>query len=160
MKIKRLLSALLFLCLLLCLCACGAKYRDDVPLSRFTAVIDARMGAGDLAEMNSGYISGAMHLDPNSFGGYVVKLNAKGVNIDEYGVFRTPENGKVADVKDAVEGYLKLRRDSWMKEYMPEEKPKLDKAEAKVYGNYVIYVIAGDDVRESVYQDVEKILKK
>ena len=43
---------------------------------------------------------------------------------------------------------------------MPEEKPKLDKAEVKVYGNYVLYVIAGDDIREAVYQDVEKILKK
>ena len=115
MRINRLLAALLLLTLLLCLCSCGAKYRDDVPLSRFTAVIDSRMGGDDLAEMNSGYVSGAMHLDPNSFGGYVVKLNAKGVNIDEYGVFRAPENGKVSDVQDALEGYLKLRRDSWMK---------------------------------------------
>lgn len=160
MKMRRLFAALVLLALLICLSACGAKYRDDVPMSRFTAIIDARMGGSDLAEMNSGYISGAMHLDPNSFGGYVVKLNAKGVNIDEYGVFRTPENGKASDVQDAVEGYLKLRRDSWMKEYMPEEKPKLDKAEAKVYGNYVLYVIASDEVRENVYQDVEKLLKK
>lgn len=160
MKIKRLFAAVLLLSLMLCLCACGAKYRDDVPISRFVAVIDARMGGSDLAEMNSGYISGAMHLDPNSFGGYVVKLNAKGINIDEYGVFRTPDNGKVSDVQDAIEGYLKLRRDSWMKEYMPEEKPKLDKAEVKVYGNYVLYVIASDEVRENVYQEVEKLLKK
>ena len=78
MTIKRFFAALLLLSLLLCLCACGAKYRDDVPLSRFTAVIDARMGGSDLAEMNSGYISGAMHLDPNSFGGYVVKLQGAG----------------------------------------------------------------------------------
>lgn len=160
MKIKHLIAAFLLLSLLLCLCACGAKYRDDVPMNRFTALIDARMGGSELAEMNSGYISGAMHLDPNSFGGYVVKLNAKGVNIDEYGVFRAPENGKVSDVKDAIEGYLKLRRDTWMKEYMPEEKPKLDSAEVKVYGNYVLYVIAADDVRRAVYEDVEKLLKK
>ncbi len=160
MKIKHLIAAFLLLSLLLCLCACGAKYRDDVPMNRFTALIDARMGGSELAEMNSGYISGAMHLDPNSFGGYVVKLNAKGVNIDEYGVFRAPENGKVSDVKDAIEGYLKLRRDTWMKEYMPEEKPKLDSAEVKVYGNYVLYVIAADDVRSAVYEDVEKLLKK
>lgn len=37
MKINRLLAALLLLSLLFCLCACGAKYRDDVPLSRFSA---------------------------------------------------------------------------------------------------------------------------
>ena len=160
MKMKRLFAALLFISLLLCLCACGAKYRDDVPLSRITAVIDARMGADSLDEMTSGFVSGSMHLDPNSFGGYVVKINKKGVNIDEYGVFRTPENGKPSEVKDAIDGYLKMRRDTWMKEYMPEEKPKLDKAEVKVYGNYILYVIADDEVRSNLYNDLEKLLKK
>ena len=160
MKEKRLIAAILLLSLLLCLTACGAKYADDVPMSRFAMLIDGRMGGSDLAEMNSGYLSGAMHLDPSSFASYVVKLNAKGVNIDEYGVFRAPDAKRVNEVKDAVEGYLKLRRDTWMKEYMPEEKPKLDKAEVKVYGIYVLYVIADDDVRESVYQIIENELKK
>lgn len=159
MTIKRVVAALLLLSLLLCLCACGAKYRDDIPLNRITAVADARMG-GDMEEMTTGFVSGTMHLDPNSFGGYTVKINKKGINIDEYGVFRAPENGKASDVQDAIEGYLKLRRDTWMKEYMPEEKPKLDKAEVKVFGNYVLYVIADDDVRNNIYQDVEKLLKK
>lgn len=157
---KRVIAGLLLLCLSLSLAACGAKYEEDMPMSRFTAVIDARMGGKDLAEMNSGYLSGAMHLDPASFASYVVKLNSKGVNIDEYGVFRAPDSKSVDGVRDAVEGYLKMRRDTWMKEYMPEEKPKLDKAEVKVFGIYVLYVIASDDVRETIYQDVEKLLKK
>jgi len=160
MKTKRLIAALLLLCLCLGFAACGAKYRTDVPFDRLISLIDAQMGGSDLAEMNSGYLSGAMHLDPSIFGNYVVKLNSKGVNIDEYGIFRAPDEKSVDSVKDAVEGYLKLRRDTWMKEYMPEEKPKLDKAEVKVYGIYVLYVIAADDVRESVYQALEKELKK
>ena len=160
MKKIRLIAAALLLILLLGLCACGAKYVEDMPMSRFATIIDNRMGGQDLAEMNSGYLSGAMHLDPASFASYVVKLNSKGVNIDEYGVFRAPDAKSVDAVKDSIEGYLKMRRDTWMKEYMPEEKPKLDKAEVKVYGIYVLYVIAADDVREGVYQDVEKLLKK
>lgn len=160
MKKIRLIAAALLLILLLGLCACGAKYVEDMPMSRFATIIDTRMGGQDLAEMNSGYLSGAMHLDPASFASYVVKLNSKGVNIDEYGVFRAPDAKSVDAVKDSIEGYLKMRRDTWMKEYMPEEKPKLDKAEVKVYGIYVLYVIAADDVREEVYQDVEKLLKK
>ena len=160
MKTKRLIAALLLLCLCLCLTACGAKYKDDVPIEKITNIIDAHMGAADLAEMNSGYLSGAMHLDPSIFANYKVKLNAKGVNIDEYGIFRAPDSKNVDSVKDAIEGYLKLRRDTWMKEYMPEEKPKLDTAEVKVYGIYVLYVLAADDVREAIYQDVEHLLKK
>ena len=82
MKGKRLIAAALLLCICLGLTACGAKYADDVPMSRFISRIDAHMGKDELAEMNSGYLSGAMHLDPSSFASYVVKLKAKGVNID------------------------------------------------------------------------------
>lgn len=161
MKKTRLTAAALLLVILLGLCACGAKYVEDVPMSRFSSIIDADLvDSKELAEMNSGYLSGAMHLDPASFASYVVKINAKGVNIDEYGVFRAPDAKSVDGVKDAVEGYLKMRRDTWMKEYMPEEKPKLDKAEVKVFGTYVLYVIASDTVREQVFKDVEKLLKK
>ena len=110
MNAKRILAAAVLLSLLFCLTACGAKYADDVPMSRFASIIDSRMGGDELAEMTSGYLSGAMHLDPSSFASYVVKLNAKGVNIDEYGVFRAPDEKSVDSVKDSVEGYLKLRR--------------------------------------------------
>ncbi len=163
MRTKRLLAALLLLCLCLGPPACGAKYRDDVPIDRITKVIDACMGGSDLEVMNSGYLSGAMHLDPSSFGKYAVKLNAKGVNIDEYGVFRALDEKSVDSVKDEIEDYLAFYRESKtasIKQYMPEEMPKLDKAEVKVYGIYVLYVIAADDVRENVYQAVEKELKK
>ena len=159
MKGKRLIAAALLLCICLGLTACGAKYADDVPMSRFISRIDAHMGK-DLAEMNSGYLSGAMHLDPSSFASYVVKSSTKGT-FDEYGVFRAPDSKSVNSVKDAVEGYLNSLRNNKQKiEYMPEEKPKLDKAEVKVYGIYVLYVIADDDVREAVYQEVETLLKK
>ena len=160
MKKTRLIAAALLLCLMLSLCACGAKYAEDMPMDRFASIIDADMDGKDMTAMNSGYLSGAMHLDPSAFASYVVKLNSKGVNINEYGVFRAPDAKSVDGVKDAVEGYLKMRRDTWMKEYMPEEKPKLDKAEVKVFGIYVLYVIASDEVRETVYKDVEKLLKK
>jgi hypothetical protein len=160
MTYKRCAAALLLLCMLLSLCACGAKYKDDVALSKITGVIDPKLGVKDLKEMNSGYLSGAMRLDPASFASYAVKVNASGVSIDEYGLFRAPDKDSVSDVKDQLEGYLKLRRDSWMDGYMPEEKPKLEKAEIREYGIYVLYVIASDEAREEIFQAVEKLLKK
>ena len=163
MKMKRLIAALLLLCLCLCFAACGAKYRTDVPFDRLITLIDGQMSGSDLSEMNSGYLSGAMHLDPSIFGNYMVKLNSKGVNIDEYGIFRAPDEKSVDSVKDEIEDYLAFYRNSKttsIMQYMPEEMPKLEKAEVKVYGIYVLYVIAADDVRENVYQTLEKELKK
>ena len=43
---------------------------------------------------------------------------------------------------------------------LPEEKPKLDNAEVRVYGIYVIYVIASDEARASIFEAVEGELKK
>ncbi len=156
-KIALLLSVLALLGLFT---ACGSKteYRDDLKVSNLSGIVEGSMDKSSLAEMNSGYLSGAMHLDPSIFADYVVKINAYGVNIDEYGIFkaRTPE--EVADVKEAVEGYLQLRKDAWMDEYMPEEKPKLENAEIKVCGRYVMYVIMDDDTRQSALNYFESAL--
>ena len=142
------------------LAACGEKveYRDDVKISNLCGTVESGMDRDSLAEMNSGYLSGAMHLDPSMFADYVVKINAYGVNIDEYGIFKARSADEVADVKEAVEGYLQLRRDAWMDEYMPEEKPKLEKAEIKVCGRYVIYVIMSDEARQAAFENFEKML--
>ena len=158
---KRIAAAALLLALLLSLCACsGRGYRDDVSVQKLAEIIDRQLAGDELAEMNSGYLSGAMHLDTTLFSNYVVKLNARGVNIDEYGLFRAPDLNGVDQVKDAAEGYLKLRRDTWMDAYMPEEKPKLENASVKVYGVYVLYVIAAPETCEAVFRDVEAALKK
>lgn len=160
MKKKSIVSLLLILSLLACLAGCGkAKYKDNVSLDSLTDLFDKKLGSSSMEAMNSGYLSGAMHLDPTMFGTYVVKLNARGVNIDEYGIFKAKSEDEVEDVKDAVEGYLKLRRDTWMKEYMPEEKPKLDKASVTVCGRYVMYLIVSDELRSTLTDSFVNMLK-
>jgi hypothetical protein len=110
--------------------------------------------------MQESYLKGAMKLDPSIFSEWLVKINAYGANIDEYGIFKAPDEAGVAAVREAAEGYLKLRRDTWMEEYMPEEKPKLTQAEVKVCGLYVFYTIVSDDVRAQIASDLENALKK
>ena len=46
-----------------------------------------------------------------------------------------------------------------MDEYMPEEKPKLENAEVKTVGNYVMYAILSDDGKKSAFGAFEKSLK-
>ncbi len=158
---KRSICILLCLAALLCLGACGKKaaWRTDVPLSTLAEVVEKHLDGGSLAAMQESYLKGAMKLDPAIFADWLVKINAYGANIDEYGIFKAPDEAGVAAVKQAAEDYLKLRRDTWMEEYMPEEKPKLTQAEVKVCGLYVIYAIVSDDVRRKILTDFENALK-
>ena len=158
---KRSICILLCLAALLCLGACGKKaaWRTDVPLSTLAEAVEKHLDGGSLAAMQESYLKGAMKLDPAIFADWLVKINAYGANIDEYGIFKAPEEAGVAAVKQAAEDYLKLRRDTWMEEYMPEEKPKLTQAEVKVCGLYVIYAIVSDDARGKILTDFENALK-
>jgi len=88
-----------------------------------------------------------------------VKINAKGVNIDEYGVFKAADEKEAASVKAAAEGYLRFRLDTWMREYMPEELPKLENAQVKVCGSYVLYAILDEDAAQAVFDAFEAALK-
>lgn len=158
---KRSICILLCLAALLCLGACGKKaaWRTDVPLDKLAETVEKHLDGGSLAAMQESYLKGAMKLDPAIFADWLVKINAYGANIDEYGIFKAPDEAGVAAVKQAAEDYLKLRRDTWMEEYMPEEKPKLTQAEVKVCGLYVIYAIVSDDARGKILTDFENALK-
>ena len=158
---KRIICILLCAAALFCLSACAKKaaWRTDVPLDKLAETVEKHLDGGSLAAMQESYLKGAMKLDPAIFADWLVKINAYGANIDEYGIFKAPDEAGVAAVKQAAEDYLKLRRDTWMEEYMPEEKPKLTQAEVKVCGLYVIYVIVSDDARGKILTDFENALK-
>jgi len=157
-------KTIVFLLLAAALCsfaACSQKaaYKDSVPLEDLAAVVEKHLDGGSLAEMKESYLSGPMKLDTILFADYLVKINAYGANIDEYGIFKARDEKGVASVQKEAEDYLQMRKDTWMEEYMPEEKPKLMEAEVKVCGLYVIYVIVSDEVRASILTDFENALK-
>jgi hypothetical protein len=158
---KKIISiALLTLLTLLLLASCAnTGYKNDAAVGDLAAAVDKDLGADNFTVMNEAYLKGAMKLDTSLFSDYVVKLSAQGVNIDEYGIFKAADEASVASVKEALEGYIKLRKDSWMDEYMPEEKPKLEAAELKVCGLYVMYAILDDASKKTAFDNFENALK-
>lgn len=162
-KTRRAVSALLcaaMICLLLCTCG-SSTVRDDVAVSDIAAKVSQSIGKADsLVEADANYIKGYMKTDPEKFGGYTMLINAYGVNIDEFGIFKAGENMSAEDIKAVVESYLQLRLDSWMDEYMPEEKPKLTGAEVKLMGSYVMYCILSDADKTTAFAAFEEALTK
>ena len=79
---------------------------------------------------------------------------------DKSGVFKASDASTVSEIEKRVDDYFKFRLDNWMDEYMPEEKPKLEKAARKTYGLYVVYAILDDTTRADAFDAVEAYLKK
>ena len=154
------------LCLALCLCAallsaCGSKskVKDDVSVETVAQAVDTAIGnAGDLVAVDENYISGSMKMDVSDYGEYIVKINAYGANVDEYGIFHGKDADQTAEIAKAVEAYLKMRVDTWMDEYMPEEKPKMEAATYKTVGNYVVYAVLEDASQQAAFDAVESAL--
>ena len=152
------ISAILILALF---AACGgeAKIRDDVAVSDIAESISSVLGNDDLVSVPETFISGSMKMDVSDFDSYDVRINSKGINIDEVGIFKATDSAQVETIQKAINDYLQMRKDTWMDEYMPEEKPKLESAEVETLGNYVIYVILSDKDKSSVIDAFEKSLQ-
>lgn len=164
MKIKAFISvvltaALTFTCFAAVSCSETASYSTDIAVSELAAAADAALPEGSsMTAVPDDYIKGMMQIDVSAFADYTVKIQSSGINIDEYGIFKAPSEDAVSGIKDTVSGYLTMRLDTWMEEYMPEEKPKLQSATVKVMGQYVVYCILSEDVKTDVFSAIDNIL--
>ena len=147
---KKIISLILAVLLLCSLCGCGGakvEYRDDVAVADLAQnLISSLSGGSEMAAMKDSYIQGVMGMDLSGYSEYAVYVSAIGTNIDEFGIFKLGSIS-AADAEKQIKDYLQMREDTWMKEYTPEEHPKLQNAEIKVCGSYLIYVILDDAER-------------
>ena len=162
---KRIRKAVFLLCAVSMLCslaACGgssAKVRDDVSAKDVSKAVAAVLPQDSLVTAPDSYITGSMKMDVTDYKGYDVKINSKGVNIDEYGVFQGADANQAAEIKKAVEDYIQRYKDRWVPEYMPGERPKLDGAEIRTDGTYVMYAILSDSDKTAAFGAFEKALQ-
>ena len=156
-KATRAIALLLALAALSCLlCACGGKtVRSDVPVEELAAAVDKAIGGEGFSTVDESYVNGRLQLDLSKCGSYVVRLNV----VDEYGVFRAKDEDAAKALKDEVRAYLDNRLATWMDEYMPEEKPKVENADCRVIGNYVVYAILSESARSAAFNAVNAALQ-
>lgn len=160
--LKNTVPVICFLLIFSILAACGGKsteIRNDIAVLDVSAAVAAVLSEDDaLVSVPDSYISGSMKMDVSNYEGYDIKINSKGINIDEYGIFKAKDSSQVAALEQAVNDYLQFRKDIWMDEYMPEEYPKLENAEVNTFGNYVMYAILSDSSKKAAFDAFEKSL--
>ena len=157
---KKLLS-LLVLAALLLLPACGddtVTYKTDVSAQEIMDACAAPLASFSLlSTVDEDYMTYRMMLDPATVESYSVYIQNAGTSIDEVGIFQTVSDDTAA-VTAMVENYLTRRNEEWTGQYLVEEYPKLENAECRVIGRYVVYGILSDTDKESLFTAVESYL--
>lgn len=158
-KIALLLCSILIIS---ALAACGSSvsYRDDVPAADIATAVDAVISTGaDMSEFSETYITGSMQLSVENYSDYCAKIVSKGITVNEYGIFKGTDENHAKTIQSELEAYLQRLVDSWMPEYRPEEFPKLENAEVKVCGTYVMYAILSDEEKAAAFAAFENAIK-
>ena len=160
---KLLLCLLIFAFLLLSACRQTKEYRTDVSCEVITAEI-----CDELSEDESFLPFGEDHIrfsfeDTDRFSDKSLVYSVRSENIDEIGVFRADSDEDVAELRRLCEQYVTtLSEDmrAFVESYAPREAQKLDRAEVKVFGNYVVYTVLDDADRAEAYEEIEELLRK
>ena len=60
------------------------------------------------------------------------------------------------------QSYLSLKMERWVlqADYIAAEHPKMEDAEVRVFGNYVVYTILTKQDKTAVFKAVEELLKQ
>ena len=163
MKKIHVLSLILALCCLLFACAKASAYANDVPCAELAD------RATDQIPVNFGYETyGGEHIryyfdDTELPDDVCLRYSVLSEDINEVGIFHAPNEEAKAELVRLCEDYLARLLDeesAFIASYAPKELSKLEHAEVKSFGNYVVYAILDDDDRELVFETVEKELKE
>lgn len=160
---KRTLTLFLVLTLIVAaLSSCGkTKYRDDVEISKIADTITSKVPLEDgYYAVDSDYITFYFEGAESLISDHRIMMSTETSNINQFGVFHV-KPGNAEAMKKLCESYIATMRDRWGTSamYIPAELTKLDNAEVRIYGNYVIYLMMTPSDKTTVFAAVEGLLK-
>lgn len=142
--------------------ACGEEgYRDDVSVANVAEQINSFLSnIENLEPADANYISVQQKLPLDKCVEYIEMFQTSGIGIDEYGIFKMNDAESAEVMRVAIESYLATARATFNENYAPNERPKIDASEVKVFGNYVIYAVLSEPEKNAAFVALETALKK
>ena len=104
----------------------------------------------------SGFFNGAV---PEDFASYKIVMQTMSTSIDQIGIFEAKTAEDVKKIESMIDEFFDFYLSLWNDDYLAEEKPKLENAERVTSGNFVMYVILGDDARAAAITAFENETK-
>ena len=153
----------LVLSLIFVSCSKDVTYRDNLTCSAISSEIC------DEAEVLGGY--SAYEKDHVAFlfentalyDDCAILYSTEVTDINEIGVFHCKNNDDAKNLTETVSKYIRdmqTEQKSFIESYAPREVPKLENAEVRQYGNYVIYLIISADDKEDATEKIGELLIK
>ncbi len=161
-KHSAILAIILIFLSILCSCS-GSDYADGVSCASLSNTVkEAWNDSLEYAEYGENYLE--YFFDGDSYyDDFSIIYTVDTGNIDELGIFHAPDSNSAEEIyEDALEYIENMREDerAFIASYAPEELPKLDGAEVRTIGSYVVYVIASKSRVESAMSAIEESLRK
>ena len=160
MKKHVFLALILTFSLLICGCS-EEKYRDDVDCKSLVLSVTAEMPSElDFRELDESfrefYFEGA-----DGFDDCYIAYSADSEDISEIGVFHAVSDEAAEKIEGVCYEYINdLSQNSraFIASYAPEELVKLDNAEVRRYGRYIVYTVLEAADSERAFEIVENAL--
>ena len=109
------------------------------------------------------------HLSPGHFAqgslfdDFSVIYSTDANDINEIGIFHCEDEISAKEFFTVLKGYVSDQQENqkaFIASYAPREVPKLDVAEARRYGNYVIYTILDQNAKNEVFDEAKELLRE
>lgn len=157
---KRIITALLALSLLLCFTSCaGTEYKNDVAVTSLADTAVAALNDGkEYSTADSDFLD-SYFTKPDYVTESVIRFSTDGNDLNEFGIYHVTD-GNADAMKAKLSDYLTEFYELYNANYLPEETPKIRDAEVKVFGNYVAYAMLDDTDRTVFFDAVEQALKQ
>lgn len=146
-------------------CNKAKDYKNDVKVEDLADAAKSTIPVdGDYFAAEEDYIEFNFKDMPRPDSYVILMAKNTSSNINEVGIFKVNGYGeKGKEVFKAVEKYIKDKSENsrnFVESYAPAECKKLDDAECKVFGDYVVYTVLTKQDANKVFDAIEKLLVK
>ena len=162
MKKQYFLLYVIVLSVILTLAACkkaDKTYSDALSASQLAEEAMEELDDTDFQTAQNNWLNDYVTL-PEGLSDYRVCFSADGSNLNEFGIWHVRDD-QIAPLEASLRMYLAeslLKNREFYDSYIPEETPKLERAEVRVFGNYVCYAILDQKDREIFFQTIKNEL--
>ncbi len=153
----------LLLSLLLVSCSKEVAYRDDIPCANLSSELcDEADVSGGYSQYDNDHVA-FLFESTTLYDDCSILYSTEVTDINEIGVFHCKNNDDTKSLAETVSKYIRdmqTEQKAFIESYAPREVPKLENAEVRQYGNYVIYLIMSAEDKEDAIEEIEEILRK
>ena len=159
MKTKPFFTSVFCLLLLFSMTSCkkaAVLYVDTLPASELAEEAREELDTTDFRTAPEDWLADYVTL-PKGILDYEICFSADGSNLNEFGIWHVSSD-QIAPIETTLRAYLAeslSRNREFYNSYIPEETPKLEKAEVRVFGNYVCYAILNEQDKRTFFGTIQ-----